>query len=427
MQQPQEAIMRFVSSYNAFINYLRKKKVFELTASGNPKGNDTFAINELFDNDVKQPNVTIKTQYPAIFLVKYFIGSALFMEILEYAQDKKGKEILLVNEEVLEKYDLLSNEEKYLSFFHAFWFGFNYQENDIHFTDVDSLVNFIEYLAESKRVETLEFKRGRLIAEEWRFNDWIGTLSLFHTLGFCELDKDLSIVVKDKYKETNCKAITTNPFGIKMAKIIYHKFPFELCNLSVDFLMFGEDDDEYNEEDYPHFDLKGRKPILKDPFISFFKEIFPEAEMILLPKTPEKSLEGNYYFKVALNHDKKVYRVVALHSSNTLDDLHYAIQDAFNLDDDHLYQFTMGIKSGDVYESPRMKEFDDDGYGNGDGFADEIIIQELTWKPNFKFSYLFDFGANLLLDCIFLKADTSEKPLKKHKIVEKAGKFPKQD
>ena len=43
--------------------------------------------------------------------------------------------------------------------------------------------------------------------------------------------------------------------------------------------------------------------------------------------------------KVALSGRKRIWRRIAVHANLTLDDLHEAIFDAFDRDDEHLYSF----------------------------------------------------------------------------------------
>jgi hypothetical protein len=46
-----------------------------------------------------------------------------------------------------------------------------------------------------------------------------------------------------------------------------------------------------------------------------------------------------FIFKVALQGDEDIWRRIAVREDQTLDDLHRAIVEAFDRDDDHLYSF----------------------------------------------------------------------------------------
>src|SRR3989304_1558285 len=112
-----------------------------------------------------------------------------------------------------------------------------------------------------------------------------------------------------------------------------------------------------------------------------------------------------FIFKVALAGRKSIWRRIALKGSQTLDDFHEAIFDAFDRDDEHLYSFFIPKKSGKLtlrkiydqsveYTSPYMFEgpgmFDLDDQEN----AADTKINTLKLKKGKTFYYLFDFGDN---------------------------------
>jgi hypothetical protein len=53
-------------------------------------------------------------------------------------------------------------------------------------------------------------------------------------------------------------------------------------------------------------------------------------------------------FKVKLRHDRRIWRMIEVLGSQTLDDLHWAIQGAYGFDGDHLYSFFMSGKPWDL-------------------------------------------------------------------------------
>ena len=46
-----------------------------------------------------------------------------------------------------------------------------------------------------------------------------------------------------------------------------------------------------------------------------------------------------YTFKVAFKYDREVWRRIEVRANQTLEDLHWAIFDAYDRDDEHLYSF----------------------------------------------------------------------------------------
>lgn len=92
-----------------------------------------------------------------------------------------------------------------------------------------------------------------------------------------------------------------------------------------------------------------------------------------------------YRFKVVLEGPKTVWRRIELRGDQTLHNLHEAIQNAFNWDDEHLYAFFLSGKAWDkktAYESP---------YGEGRSAA-RHRLEHLALTPGKSILYIFDFG-----------------------------------
>ena len=95
-----------------------------------------------------------------------------------------------------------------------------------------------------------------------------------------------------------------------------------------------------------------------------------------------------YRFQVKLEWKKSVWRRIELRGDQTLHDLHEAIQDAFEWDDDHLYAFYLSGKAWDetsAYESP---------YSDGRSAALHRL-EHLPLRQGQQFLYIFDFGDEL--------------------------------
>lgn len=126
------------------------------------------------------------------------------------------------------------------------------------------------------------------------------------------------------------------------------------------------------EEDDPDWALEDES---SDPF---------EPE---LPAT-EAGTRAVYRFLVTLEWKPDVWRRIEVRGDQTLHDLHEAIQDAFEWDDDHLYAFFLSGKPWDsvtAYESP-----------NGDGrSAAAFRLEHLPLHARQRIMYIFDFGDDL--------------------------------
>jgi len=132
-----------------------------------------------------------------------------------------------------------------------------------------------------------------------------------------------------------------------------------------------------------------------------------------------------FTFKVKLKHDKRVWRRVEILGSQTLDDLHGVIQEAYGFDDDHLYSYFMSGKAWDhsdfEYHHPdaapqtpveeRMRTMMSKirgTYPEPRLPATKMSIQSLNLKPKQRFLYLFDYGDEWQFEVEFIEEGTSE-------------------
>ena len=127
-----------------------------------------------------------------------------------------------------------------------------------------------------------------------------------------------------------------------------------------------------------------------------------------------------HIFKVTPYADLKVYRMIEMLGTQTLDDFHRVILEEFDLDYDHLYSFFMNNKAwsgvNNEYCDPRS---------NG-RHADKIKIGMLRLIPKQKFLYLFDYGDELKFEVKYIGTGETEKNEKYPRIIESVGKAPKQ-
>lgn len=93
--------------------------------------------------------------------------------------------------------------------------------------------------------------------------------------------------------------------------------------------------------------------------------------------------------------NKVVSRTIQIRGDQTLDDLHEAIFDAFDREEEHLYEFRFGKRfhdpKGKRYELPMGGESFDLG-GEPPGDATRTTIDSLRLRVKQVFLYWFDFG-----------------------------------
>jgi len=142
-----------------------------------------------------------------------------------------------------------------------------------------------------------------------------------------------------------------------------------------------------------------------------------------------------YCLKVALMHNKRIYRNIEILENQTLDDFHESIFHAFDRYDAHLYSFFLTRKSTKsirvIFDSPQYTHPMnlEDLWGldlRKRHNAQKTKMGELGLKLKEKFYYLFDFGDEWWHELTVLKIQPLENVLAYPRIVKKAGESPEQ-
>ena len=135
-----------------------------------------------------------------------------------------------------------------------------------------------------------------------------------------------------------------------------------------------------------------------------------------------------FVFKVALAGQKSVWRKIALRGSQTLDDLHEAIFDAFDRYDEHMYSFYFPKPGSKGRARIRDAEEYTCSYA-----ADELGVKvtdakvaSLGLTPRRKFHYLFDFGDEWWHDITVEQIDAPAEKGDYPRILEEKGESPPQ-
>lgn len=122
---------------------------------------------------------------------------------------------------------------------------------------------------------------------------------------------------------------------------------------------------------------------------------------------------------------KTVRRDIEIRGDQTLDDLHRAIFDAFDRDDEHLYEFQFGKRPFDpagpnygVPETPRRSAAERD--------ARTTRLDDLKLERNRVFGYLFDFGDNWFHQVEVARIEQAIPTVTYPRVVKRTGKSPPQ-
>ncbi len=85
-------------------------------------------------------------------------------------------------------------------------------------------------------------------------------------------------------------------------------------------------------------------------------------------------------------------RLIQIRGDQTLEDLHHAIFNAFDREEEHLYEFQLG--RGPMDRQGPIYGLEDAGGGSEGGHVSETTIDSLGLRVGRSFGYLFDFGDN---------------------------------
>ena len=111
--------------------------------------------------------------------------------------------------------------------------------------------------------------------------------------------------------------------------------------------------------------------------------------------------------------------------THTLDDLHWIIFEAFNRDEEHLWEFQVGGKSRrDVDGNIHYGVSDIADEDNLDASA--TTLNSLNLKPGSTFWYIFDFGDEWEHSITVTKIEDAETKKMEPRIAKRTGKAPPQ-
>jgi len=389
-------IEKAIGDFDTFNNFIKSEKSFLSAKRGEMGKKDSFKLNQILyhKKDVSKPNYT-QYQYPVINLMfSLALAGNLYIKASE-----KGKAIL-VETSANESFQNLNIYEKYVFLLQTYWTNYDFNTKFSEFLSVGFFYNFFTTLANSEKsqrvVKDNHFNIYMLYSQDFAF--------FYHLNFFGFGDYELNCEEEAFYKDS-IKDFIVNEFGIYASRFLITNALMVWNNKYLDYLI-------------SHMKKKIKPKKDKNPF-DIFKEFFSEGEV---KKTviykDEFDRSGVYTFKVSLYSG--LWRKINISHNHYLSDLHLAIQEAFDFDDDHLYAFYIGgkRKTGKAIYCAYVEE---EGKT-----ADEINIADLRLFRGQKIFYLFDFGHEWWFDIKLLKID-KESPLPAQPvIVGSEGESPEQ-
>jgi hypothetical protein len=398
----EQDIIATVNDFIGFCCFIDERKPLLSKRKVGLGKNDLFELNTQlnFRKDVAAPNYQ-QESYPIIDLMfKLAVLGKLYLKV----GDPKGNVYLETTTRKTE-FDALNSFEKYCFLFETFWTQYDFMEiirwgnNPIH--------EIIQTLAKSRYGQQL--KKGSFSGmvnydPAFSYNSII--IQYFSYLGICTLVPIVYEAKKRKTYDDIIEEVIPTEFGVNICKILTKQ---KITDWNIPWLeIHGYYNDEEEKENEPEI----------IPLFKYFVPMFPKGVLSNTVNDETKKLAiGSFIFKVSL--ESKVWRKIRLSSKHSLEDLHLAIQEAFEFDNDHLYSFFMDGKrySRNAYHSP----FSDEG-----PYAYDAIIGELELYLGQKILYLFDYGDSWQFAIQLMKIEEDELLPETPEVIEIMGDAPKQ-
>jgi hypothetical protein len=346
----EQAIHKTVYDFDRFCRYIVEKNPV-LTKTKTQLGKkDLFEINALlhFRKEVAAPNYQ-QESYLVIDLMFHLCTEG---KLFRKTADAKGK-ILLTGTPGKAQFDQLNNFEKYVFLFETFWCYFDFLE--IMRFGQQPIEEIFHAFARS--IPGKQLKKGAFSGRrnyDPLFSSSSDLIHYFKYFGLCDF---IPIAAGDKKitrYDDSIDAVIPTELGISLSKILSG---LEIIRWNIPCLQ---------ELGFYKGDIRNDPDFV--PLYKIMAPVFPGGTVKNTVSVAPKIEKGSYLFKVSVLPG--VWRKILLSHLHTLWDLHKAIQDAFDFDDDHLYSFFMDAKrySKNAYESP----FSENG-----PYVDEVNISEL--------------------------------------------------
>jgi hypothetical protein len=421
-------IIATIDDFMVFCHFMDERKPIMSKRKGMMGKSDLFELNSLLNygrKDITAPNY-LQESYHVIDLI---FNLALLGKLYVKTGDSKGN-VYLKSTARKDEFDRLNNFEKYAFLFETFWTIYDIEEILTPGWNKDAIDGAVIGIAKSHSQEKL---RKGSFSERVDHDPVFSFLStIIYYLNYFGLCSYIPIIDENKKLtryDDSIEAVVPTEFGVELCKTLTDHKIVEWNIPWLKELGFEEKEIIPGITVMPYYsDKKEQRKAEKlfeerreagfIPLHKFMEPAFPPGVLnhtvtAGLTKVPE----GSYVFKVSLG--ARLWRKIRLSFKHTLEDLHLAIQKAFDFDNDHLYSFFMdgNKRSKHAYNSP---------WSSYEPFTNEGVIGDLELYEGQKILYLFDYGDEWEFDVRLLKINTDEPQPKEPEIIETKGDAPQQ-
>jgi len=369
-----------VADFNMLLDFIGTKGM----ASGGKYG--FFPMGKLTEiNSKLTHSVKLNLKRPQQKAFPHIHGLHLLLRStgLVYLKTNGKKRYLLLDEPTLQSWHRLNVTEQYFTLLEAWLLHGNNQillERDFGFPDhMSKCSNFMRHF-EKSNIYTPDQKK-----EMFHYFPGWHNLALLQMFGFMKIKSPQKKI--DKFwliDQIQCTHLT---------RILIPSLEKDIVERGLEF---------------KNIECFGEWQSLLQPF-------FPEWKNNLIMKEPEFK-EGLYIFEISIG---SVWRRISISSDQELEVLSDAILEAFDFDDDHMYQFTYTNRKGIIVEvvSPEFGE---------PPLTTDVRVGDLDLSPGDSFYYLYDFGDQWEFTLVLEDIKTNHKKKSKPTLLESYGEAPDQ-
>lgn len=409
-----------VNDFETFCNYIDEKGPVLTEKKAVLGKKDLFELNALLIH--KREAVSPNHQQDWYYFIDFAFHLATLSKLYVRSADEKGI-FNLVRTVRKDEYDALNTYEKYYFLLETFWTRYDIEAINEDYKCDRSFYRAIETFARSSPGEDLlQIAFSGLNEGVHLFSYSAKIVHVLSFIGFCSFVPVKPTEKKFTYGDATIQTIIPTPLGVHLSKIL-NKLDLAHWNLPLLYekyadigeIINGVPDqiDQMLEAIYAKRNARKYKPLSWH-----ISPVFPtDALKNTVTAELQSNVKAAYTFKVSLG--KSVWRKIVMSNEDTLRDLHYVIQDAFEFDDDHLYSFFMdGIKySKNAFHA----EYCDQG-----PYVSDAIIGNLSLYVGQRILYLFDYGDSWLFTVQLLDIDPEAVLPSRSAIIESKGKPPSQ-
>jgi hypothetical protein len=397
-----------IQDFDDFLAYFDGKEVLLTKTSEQINSKACFELNSNMFYQEKGVQVKSKpTKYPLLLLL-FELGKA--SGLIEYLQ-VKSKRSIVRNEEAISYYESLNPTEKYFFLFQTFITEIDFErltEDVFRLPNPEYIQSYFEESAKKEEDGNPYYHHSYVVTLSFEFFGWGDTIR----------DEKFAFIRSFTLNEIGKMLISTIVESRK--PVFWNSYYFiaqqYLLWVNADSFFFMNEQPEISKEEFESM-LTSKE---KEPFLLPFKGLLPENTLDKVRSFAQNEQKGVFYFKVYLYGKTSVWRKIAIDGSLSMEDLHFAIRQAYGLGKNEQAYIFCPNGNLDSYFKIVGKGTRESGMR-----ADLVPVKELKTKKFQKMLLMFFTDTERFDFDIVLEEVEENATLKKYKVLESKGDFGK--